>query len=357
MRWLWFATALLTVSLLAACNEDGGTDAVRDTVVGFYQALNDDPPKAYTYLAQDCKDDISFGEFAGTLFYLERVFGESDVVVKDIDVTERDGDRMTARFHVVLVADDEDVPLFDEEDERDLTHFVKEDGRWRLADCEDFGGGADGDVEVVPATPEDDPRAEAVAAEADDDPSLPGEYVDLPGIYGGFYGNENGPNTAAHVRGPIDYSKQGLPPAGGPHWGSAACGNDPEAAPSFCGPVPWGIYRKPWHAESLVHNMEHAGIVIWYNTSDEEVIGDLEEFTEGQLEDGKMLVLTPYPDMEAETVAITVWSRRDKFPASEYSRERLLEFIDVLYCRFDPEEFCGRIISEPLGERFPLNDR
>lgn len=176
--------------------------------------------------------------------------------------------------------------------------------------------------------------------EADDDPSLPGEYIDLPAIYGGYYGNNDGPNTNAHLRGPIDYGAQGLPPAGGPHWGSGACPPDPADAPPNCGPVPWGIYREPWPAESLVHNMEHAGVVIWYNTSDQNIIGDLERFATQQLNDGRMVVLAPYPDMAGGQIAITVWSRRDEFPIGEYNPDRLQRFIDTLYCRFDPERLC-----------------
>lgn len=206
-----------------------------------------------------------------------------------------------------------------------------------------------GDDRVPPATPteapepteepEDDPFARAVAAEADDGPSLPGEYVDLPAIYGGFYGNDSGPSTAEHIHRQLDYAEQGLPPAGGPHWGSGACGNDPLSAPAFCGPAPWGIYREPWPAESLVHNMEHGGLIIWYNTADQAVIDDLENF--GQENSNMLLVVTPYPDMEPEHIAITVWSRRDKFPVSDYSRDRLRRFVDALYCRFDPEGFCS----------------
>jgi hypothetical protein len=104
--------------------------------------------------------------------------------------------------------------------------------------------------------------------------------------------------------------------------------------------VPWGIYREPWPAESLVHNMEHAGVIIWYNTSDQGVIDTLESFAQGQLRADERLVLVPYPDMDAERIAITVWSRRDEFPVSKFSSKRLQHFIDVLYCRFDPERFC-----------------
>lgn len=180
----------------------------------------------------------------------------------------------------------------------------------------------------------------AVAAEANDDPSLPGQYVDLLGIYDGFYGNEEGNNTGAHVSRDVDYDADGNsnPPAGGPHW-SGQCGDDPSAAPAFCGPAPWGIYREPWDPETLVHNMEHAGVVVWYNTDNQAIIDELEAVAESKLEDGKLLVIAPYSDMEEETIAVTSWSRIDNFPVSEYSNERVEEFIDVHDRRFNPEGF------------------
>jgi hypothetical protein len=204
------------------------------------------------------------------------------------------------------------------------------------------GGGGAKQPTATPTARLSGPPYNPQAVEADDDPNLPGEYVNLPEIYDGYYGNHSGigTNTGAHKTGPIDYSAQGLPPAGGPHWGSARCPPDPAQAPPDCGPVPWGIYRAPWPAESLVHNMEHAGVIIWYHTSDQNVINKLEDFTQSQLRAGKMLVLVPYPDMEPERIAITVWSRRDEFSVSKYSSKRLQHFIDVLYCRFDPEHFC-----------------
>ena len=177
--------------------------------------------------------------------------------------------------------------------------------------------------------------------EENDDPALPGVWVNLPEIYG----DENGlahygesPGTAPHVSRDVDYSEQGLPPVGGPHWGSGACPSDPDDARPFCGPVLPGIYRLPWPAESLVHTMEHAGVVIWYNTTDQTVIDKLEDFARDN--DDRNLVLTPYPEMEEERVAITVWARRDKFPVSEYDRDRLDDFLDEFYCKFDPEDFC-----------------
>ena len=50
------------------------------------------------------------------------------------------------------------------------------------------------------------------------------------------------------------------------------------------------------------------------------------------------VLMMPYPDMEDETIALTTWTRIDKFPVSEYSRDRLEEFEDELNCRFNPED-------------------
>jgi hypothetical protein len=201
------------------------------------------------------------------------------------------------------------------------------------------GGGENGAGEGDATATRVEPYAAAQTVEADSDPSLPGEYVDLPAIYGGAYGESAG-DTADHVREDVDYSAQGLPPAGGPHWGTGACTDDPATSPQFCGPAPWGIFRDPWEPETVVHNMEHAGAIIWYNTADQAVIDDLEAYATDLLRSDMRIILTPYPEMEPESVAITVWSRRDIMPASEYSRERLQTFLDALYCRFDPERFC-----------------
>jgi len=211
-----------------------------------------------------------------------------------------------------------------------------------LAACLGIGGGA------KPPSPTATPRLSGPPyvpreVEADDDPSLPGEYIDLPQIYGGYYGNQNGPNTAAHRLGPIDYSAQGLPPAGGPHWGSGACGAHLAESAPFCGPVPWGIYRPPdnWDAEAVVHSMEHGGVAIWYNTTNQQIVSELEDDIADRLDRDQLLVMTPYPDMEEETIAVTAWGRREKFPVSEYSKERVDEFIDVFKCRFNPETMPG----------------
>jgi hypothetical protein len=183
----------------------------------------------------------------------------------------------------------------------------------------------------------------AQLAEADSSASLPGEYIDLPAIYGGPYGE-----TAGHVTRDIDYTADCSaadetlcntnPPVGGPHW-SGRCADDPASSPAFCGPARWGVYRDDWAPETLVHNMEHGGVVIWYNTTDQDVIDALEALVTKHVEDDDLVVLAPYPDMEAETVAITSWTRIDKFAASEYDDARIETFLDAHMRRFNPEHF------------------
>jgi hypothetical protein len=178
--------------------------------------------------------------------------------------------------------------------------------------------------------------------EADRGEGLPGQYVDLPGIYDGCYHCETGNDTASHVRASVDYTVQDeLPPAGGPHWGASSCPEHVADAPPFCGPVQWGIYREPdeWEAASLVHSMEHGGVVVWYNSTDPEVIQQLESAVKDKLEDKKLVVLTPYKDIAEDTIAMTAWARRDVFPASELTEDRVKEFIDVFSRRFNPEGF------------------
>ncbi len=164
-------------------------------------------------------------------------------------------------------------------------------------------------------------------------PDLPGEFVDLPEIYG--------ENVAPHVTSGVDFVEDGnSPPAGGPMFGSAQCSDDPESTPANCGPAPLGIYRTPWEPETLNHNMEHSGVVVWYNTSHREFLDELEDAVKRRLRDRDLMVMTPYDQMEEETIAITSWARIDKFPVSEYTEDRFDDFVDAHACRYDAEGFC-----------------
>ncbi len=197
----------------------------------------------------------------------------------------------------------------------------------------------------------------ADAAKMEEDPAhgLPGEYVNLPQAWAngsilahyGEKGTPDDPNTNLHVTQNVDYSKEtsasapnGLPPAGGPHWGQGSCGTEPKNAPAFCGPVPWGIYRDPWHPENLVHNMEHSGVVVWYNFTDTQLRDKLEAVVKNRADAGKLVVMVPYPDIPQGTIALTAWARRwGPSPTSQYNEDQVKDFINKFSRRFNPEGF------------------
>lgn len=189
-----------------------------------------------------------------------------------------------------------------------------------------------------------DAYAEAQRIEEDPAPDLPGDYVNLPQAFAvdgilAHYAASDGPNTNSHVTHNVDYSAEGYPPAGGPHWGATACGTDPTNAPAFCGPVPWGIYRDSWSPESLVHNMEHGGVVVWYNTSDTSVRDQIEAEATRYLRNGYFIVVAPYTNMPQDTVALTAWARREELSAAGFSASEMDAFIEAFNCRFNPERF------------------
>lgn len=109
----------------------------------------------------------------------------------------------------------------------------------------------------------------------------------------------------------------------------------------------WGIFEQPVPKEIAVHNMEHSGVIVWYNCaggpeplSDEEcsqLKNDLASVVQPAIAGGEMIIMTPYSSM-TDQIALTAWQHLDRF--NEFDRERVQTFIDTFECRFDPEGFC-----------------
>jgi hypothetical protein len=115
--------------------------------------------------------------------------------------------------------------------------------------------------------------------------------------------------------------------------------NPPTSGPHAASPMPWGVLPNPALRENLVHNMEHGGVVIWYNTSNTSAVTVLREVTREAIQAGRLVVLSAYPDMETDTIALTSWTRLDKFGLRDLSAERVRVFIDAHERRFNPENF------------------
>jgi hypothetical protein len=166
-----------------------------------------------------------------------------------------------------------------------------------------------------------------IAAELDDSPRLAGQYIPPHPAGNTHFGNE--------VRWPICTEAQiadddimqcyhSNPPTSGPHAAS---------------PARFGVLENPAPKESLIHTMEHGAVIIWYNTTDEGAIRELREITQRAINQRKIVTLTFYDEMEEGMIAMTAWTRLDKFPVSELSRTRVERFIDDHQRRYNPEGF------------------
>ena len=115
--------------------------------------------------------------------------------------------------------------------------------------------------------------------------------------------------------------------------------NPPTSGPHSATPQGFTNLENPAAKENIVHSMEHGGVYIWYNVSGQAEIDLIKDVVSENTEQRRFVGSTTYEEMEAETVAITSWTRIDKFPVAELTRERLQDFIDDHNKRFNPEGF------------------
>ena len=115
--------------------------------------------------------------------------------------------------------------------------------------------------------------------------------------------------------------------------------NPPTSGPHTQTPQGFDNLENPAPKENIIHSMEHGGVFIWYNTSDQEAIDLLKDVVDDNGDRQRFVGSTIYTEMEEETIAITSWTRMDKFPVSELTRDRLQDFIDDNHKRFNPEGF------------------
>ena len=100
----------------------------------------------------------------------------------------------------------------------------------------------------------------------------------------------------------------------------------------------WGFLGEPLVPERVLHNMEHGGVVYWYQPDDPELAGAVNRLVR---ETGaRCVVAGSYSDM-AYNVAATVWGR--VLPLEEFDSEQLLEFTNAYRGTQGPEAgLCNR---------------
>ena len=89
-----------------------------------------------------------------------------------------------------------------------------------------------------------------------------------------------------------------VPATSGPHWET---------------PAQWGVYPTALPEAQVVHNLEHGGIVIWYDRDrvGDAVVEDLTSFVRGQVSGSRYkFILSPWDgDDFGHGVAVTAWTR------------------------------------------------
>jgi hypothetical protein len=127
--------------------------------------------------------------------------------------------------------------------------------------------------------------------------------------------------------GPDPYSS--LPATSGPHWDTSGIAN-------------WGAYTTPLPESQVLHNLEHGGIVIWYDPEalTDAQVAELTSFVEGQVDTGIggrfKFILSPWGGEDfGGVVAVTAWRHLRVLEA--YDMDAIRAFADANYLRFAPE--------------------
>ena len=164
--------------------------------------------------------------------------------------------------------------------------------------------------------------------------------------------DESAKHSENHPEYPAVYGVQTFEDQGNDHIAAGEEFDDYNSRPPTSGPhgpaVKWGIHDQPVPEESLVHNLEHGGVVIWYNCAGgaqslddagcDRFVRDLRDVVEPRVDDGMFIVLVPYPEME-NRISLTAWQNLDSF--DDFNKERIDAFIASFECKYDPEGFCG----------------
>lgn len=124
-----------------------------------------------------------------------------------------------------------------------------------------------------------------------------------------------------------------IPATSGPHWDT---------------PANWGVYQTPLSDAQTTHNLEHGGIVIWYDRSliTDADLESLSSFVASEVSGARFkFILSPWGGRQAaggiqdesfgHAIAVTAWTRL--LYQDELDLEEVRAFADRYYGRLGPE--------------------
>lgn len=120
-----------------------------------------------------------------------------------------------------------------------------------------------------------------------------------------------------------------VPATSGPHWGTT--------------PANWGVYSTPQPESQVIHNLEHGGIVIWYDADalTDAQVDELASYVESQVATGIggrfKFILSPWGGDEdlGGVIAVTAW--RHLLVLDAFDMDAVRGFADANYLRHAPE--------------------
>ena len=124
-----------------------------------------------------------------------------------------------------------------------------------------------------------------------------------------------------------------IPQLAASHGGSFAYNSRPPTSGSHpTEGMPYGYSDSPIPAEAAVHNMEHGGVVVWYQPNDPDLALSVSQLVRGL--GASCLVAGPYADMDSR-VAATAWGRL--LALDEFDGQQIRDFVDAYRGRTGPE--------------------
>ena len=154
----------------------------------------------------------------------------------------------------------------------------------------------------------------------------------------------------AAVSGPNPFAGTPQPDDGRGHVPACQPGNY-SSVPATSGchqptPAEWGVYEEPADQTQLIHNLEHGGIVIWYQRDHlrADQLAELADFVDTQLRGPRYkIILSPWggTDLDHHPIAVTAW--RQLLYLDTVDLAAIGDFIDANYGKApEPQSGPGR---------------